>query len=173
MHQIRPTSHETDSHLAGQDISRFPLSKIHYCVRKIPLLVPILSQINPIQILTPVSLRFSVFLEKLIVFQPVKKYPPMQLIHSVSRFQKPVADLRSEQHKSIPAGWAVMMLAFCIIIRALLDSRRGQRIFPLSSVSRPALRPTQPPVLWVPGVKARPGRDADHSPLSSAEVKNE
>jgi hypothetical protein len=25
----------------------------------------------------------------------------------------------------------------------------------------------------LPGAKARPGRDADHSPLSSAEVKNE
>jgi hypothetical protein len=50
--------------------------------------------------------------------------------------------------------------------------------FPLSSVSRPALGPTQPPVQWVPGVlspgvKARPGRDADHSPPSSAEVENE
>jgi hypothetical protein len=37
----------------------------------------------------------------------------------------------------------------------------GQRIFPPSSVSRPALRPTQPPVQWVLGVlprgKARPG----------------
>jgi hypothetical protein len=36
---------------------------------------------------------------------------------------------------------------------------------------------TQPPVQWVPGVlspgvKARPGRDADHSPPSS-EVENE
>jgi hypothetical protein len=45
-------------------------------------------------------------------------------------------------------------------------------------VSRPALEPTQPPVQWVPevlspGVKARPGRDADHSPPSSAEVENE
>jgi hypothetical protein len=36
----------------------------------------------------------------------------------------------------------------------------------------------QPPVQWVPGVltpgvKARPGRDADHPPKSSAEVENE
>jgi hypothetical protein len=57
-------------------------------------------------------------------------------------------------------------------------SPEGQRIFPLTSVSRPALGPTQPPVQWVPrllspGVKARPGRDADHSPPSSAEVENE
>jgi hypothetical protein len=57
-------------------------------------------------------------------------------------------------------------------------SPAGQRIFPLASVSRPALRPTQPPIQWVPGVlspgvKARPERDADHSPPSSAEVINE
>jgi hypothetical protein len=55
---------------------------------------------------------------------------------------------------------------------------RGKGIFPLSSVSRPALGPTQRPVQWVPGVlspggKARPRRDADHSPPSSAEVVNE
>jgi hypothetical protein len=31
-------------------------------------------------------------------------------------------------------------------------SGTGERIFPLASVSRPALRPTQPPVQWVPGV---------------------
>jgi hypothetical protein len=43
-----------------------------------------------------------------------------------------------------------------------------------------ALGPTQPPVQWVmgnggpfPGGKARPGRDVDHSPPCSAEVKNE
>jgi hypothetical protein len=57
-------------------------------------------------------------------------------------------------------------------------SPAGQRNFPLASVSRPALGPTQPPVQWVPGVlspgvKARPGRDADHSPPSSADVENE
>jgi hypothetical protein len=53
--------------------------------------------------------------------------------------------------------------------RSGFDPWRGQRIFPLTSVSRPALRSTQPPVQWIPGVlspgvKARPGRDADHSP---------
>jgi hypothetical protein len=36
--------------------------------------------------------------------------------------------------------------------RSGFDPRRGQRIFPLASVSRPALGPTQPPVKWVPGV---------------------
>jgi len=39
--------------------------------------------------------------------------------------------------------------------------------------SRSALGPTQPPVKWVPGLyrgKVRPGRDAGHSPPSSAAV---
>jgi hypothetical protein len=36
--------------------------------------------------------------------------------------------------------------------RSGFDPRQGQRIFPLASVSRPALGPTQPPVKWVPGV---------------------
>jgi hypothetical protein len=42
------------------------------------------------------------------------------------------------------------------------------RIF--STLSRPALGSTQPPIQWVPGVK-RPGREADHSPPTGAEVK--
>jgi hypothetical protein len=40
------------------------------------------------------------------------------------------------------------------------------------NTSRRALRPTQPPLQWVPGVK-RPGRQVVYSPASSAEVENE
>jgi hypothetical protein len=52
----------------------------------------------------------------------------------------------------------------------------GLGIFLFTTVSRTALGPIQPPIQWVPGglslgVK-RPGREADHSPPSSAEVKN-
>jgi hypothetical protein len=54
---------------------------------------------------------------------------------------------------------------------------RGKGFFPLASVSRPALRPTQRPIQLVlgsfPGCKARPGRDADRSLPSSVEWKNE
>jgi hypothetical protein len=63
--------------------------------------------------------------------------------------------------------WTIGILGF--------DSRRGLGIFLFSTASRTALGPTQPPIQWVPwvlflGVK-RPGREADHSPPSSAEVK--
>jgi hypothetical protein len=54
-------------------------------------------------------------------------------------------------------------------------SRRGLGIFLLTTVFRAALRPTQPPIQWVTGALSlgvkRPGREADHLPPSSAEVK--
>jgi hypothetical protein len=47
--------------------------------------------------------------------------------------------------------------------------------FLFSTSSRPALGSTQPPMQWVPGSLSagvkRPGREAHHSPPSSAEVK--
>jgi hypothetical protein len=47
--------------------------------------------------------------------------------------------------------------------------------FVFDTMSRPALRPTQPPIQWVPGTLSlgvmQMGHEADHSPTSSAKVK--
>jgi hypothetical protein len=47
--------------------------------------------------------------------------------------------------------------------------------FIFSTSSRPVLGSTQPPIQWVPGALSpgvkRSGREADHSPPTSAEVK--
>jgi hypothetical protein len=56
------------------------------------------------------------------------------------------------------------------------ESRQGPGIFLFIIASRTALGSTQPPIQWVPGglslgVK-QPQYEADHSPPSSAEVKN-
>jgi hypothetical protein len=55
------------------------------------------------------------------------------------------------------------------------DSRRGLGIFLFTTVSRTVLGLTQPPIQWVPGALSlgvkRPGGEADHSPPSSAKVK--
>jgi hypothetical protein len=49
-------------------------------------------------------------------------------------------------------------------------------VFLLPTASRPDLGPTQPPAQRVPGAFSsgikRPGREAGHSPLSTAKVKN-
>jgi hypothetical protein len=53
----------------------------------------------------------------------------------------------------------------------------GLGIFLLTTASRPTLGLTQPPIQRVPGALSmgvkQPGREADHSLPSSAEVKNE
>jgi hypothetical protein len=50
-----------------------------------------------------------------------------------------------------------------------------EKILLLSTSSRPVLGPTQTPIQWVPGALSPgvkwPGRQADHSPPTSAEVK--
>jgi hypothetical protein len=64
-------------------------------------------------------------------------------------------------------GWTISVLGS--------GSRWGLGIFLLTAASRKALGPTQPPIQWVPGaislVIKGPGREADHSPPSSAEVE--
>jgi hypothetical protein len=64
-------------------------------------------------------------------------------------------------------GWTFGVLGF--------DSRRGLGIFLFTTRSRTALGPTQPPIQWVPGSLSmgvkRPRHEADHSPPSSAEVR--
>jgi hypothetical protein len=55
------------------------------------------------------------------------------------------------------------------------DSRRGLGIFLFTTAFRTALGLTQPPIHWLPGVISlgvkRSRCEADHSPPSSAEVK--
>jgi hypothetical protein len=64
-------------------------------------------------------------------------------------------------------GWTIGVVVF--------GSRRGLGIFLFITASRTALGPTKPPIQWISralslGVK-QSGREADHSPPSSAEVK--
>jgi hypothetical protein len=64
-------------------------------------------------------------------------------------------------------GWTLGVLGF--------DSHQKLGIFLFTTVSRTALGPIQPPIQSVTGALSlgvkRPGREADHSPSSSAEVK--
>jgi hypothetical protein len=71
------------------------------------------------------------------------------------------------RYSGYATGWTIGALGF--------DSRRGLEIFLFTTASRTALGPTQLPIRWVPGALSlgvkRQGREADHSPQSSAEVK--
>jgi hypothetical protein len=55
-------------------------------------------------------------------------------------------------------------------------SQQELGIFLITTVFRPALGSTQPPIQWVPGAISlgikQPGHEADHSCPSSSEVKN-
>jgi hypothetical protein len=54
------------------------------------------------------------------------------------------------------------------------ESRQGLGILPFTTESRPALRPTQPPIQWIPEALSLAvkwlGHESDHSTPSSAEV---
>jgi hypothetical protein len=84
----------------------------------------------------------------------------------------------------------VLISEMCLVMKLVLNCLRLRliRIFHvcfvifaklhvtllLTTASRTALGPTQPPIQWVLGALSlvkRPGREADHSLASSAEVK--
>jgi hypothetical protein len=58
-----------------------------------------------------------------------------------------------------------------------LDGRGSNRVGAREFFSRPSQRPTQPPIQWVQGALSagvkRRGREADSSPPSSPDVKND
>jgi hypothetical protein len=68
----------------------------------------------------------------------------------------------------------LLFTAMCSKMLFLLISFHT-KVIKITIMSRTALGPTQPPVHWVPGALSLgvkwPGREADHSPPSSAEVK--
>jgi hypothetical protein len=100
-----------------------------------------------------------------------------------------ISDSRNDKNELIQSPWsysAVLLLwvsqdsAVGIATSYWLDDWRvgvrvpvGARIF--STSFRPALGSTQPPIQWVPGALSpgvrRPGRETNHSPATSAEVK--
>jgi hypothetical protein len=64
------------------------------------------------------------------------------------------------------ALWQVIILKI-----STLEPRQGQEITVYTTASKPALEPSRPPIQWVPGPGIKwPGREADHSHPSCAEV---
>jgi hypothetical protein len=97
-----------------------------------------------------------------------------------SRFIWTLYQLLKNFYYSLTEKWGNRDNAVSIATGYGLDDRGvgvqvpvGSRI--LSTSFRPALGPTQPPVEWVPRTLSpalkRQGREADHSPPASAEVK--
>jgi hypothetical protein len=91
-------------------------------------------------------------------------------------------NVQTENHFISGSGWELIssplpqyaFMAWCLF------KHRDDFTFTLTyltTASRTALGPTHPPSQWVPGTLSlgikRPGHEADHSPSSCAEVKDE
>jgi hypothetical protein len=84
-------------------------------------------------------------------------------------------------HPYVFISWCLVMQWIHVTKTWYFDKHRDKFTFTLrkvldATVSRTSLGPTQPPIQGVPGALflgvKRPGSEADHSPPSSAEVKN-
>ena len=105
-----------------------------------------------------------------------KKMPHCNNYYVACQQNRPPPSLPRTSLDSVPSLWESRDSSVGIANGYGLDGpgieSRWGRDFP--HPSRPALKPTQPPVQWVPGLSQgvkRPGRSADHPPPSSAEVK--
>jgi hypothetical protein len=96
------------------------------------------------------------------------KAPEKKMLMKIVQLKKDEVSGKFERMRSWATGWTIEVLGF--------DSRRRLGIFLFTATSRTALEPTQLPIQGVPGalflgVKWL-GREADHSPPSSAKVNN-
>jgi hypothetical protein len=96
------------------------------------------------------------------------KYNVVYCILQVPVHVMVLGECRGSHHVTLKMKAARSFLGF--------DSRQVLGIFLFTTASRTALGPTRPPIQWVRrvlslGVK-RQGREGDHSPPSSTEVKN-
>jgi hypothetical protein len=97
--------------------------------------------ICPVSVTIPAprsSVKYSVFPK--LICSPYFLHSSTSFLTIYSASRRRVA----QSVQCVTMDWTIGQLGF--------DPRQGQRIFPLSSVSRPAMGPTQPPVQWVPCV---------------------
>jgi hypothetical protein len=84
----------------------------------------------------------------------------------------PGSTLRLATAASLRRCRSAYRLGYGLDDRGSIPGRGNDGIYFSSPPSfRPALGLTHSPIQWVPGIK-RPGREADHSPLSSVEIRN-